>query len=301
MEFGKLASIDDIDFRLPPDHAGTLKVLGQEKTKPCKINIACPIWAEEGFVGKIFPPKTKRKDFLKQYSKQFNSIELNVSHYKPLDVETIQHWMDVTESDFIFCPKVNQTISHTPLLIYNVQLFKDLLNLHKQFREKLGMPFLQLPNSYDSSKMNDLLDFLDQVAMSGFAIELRHESWFKDEAVLKQVCNYFYKNNITFLMTDVSGRRDVLHQRLTTKTAFIRFIANDLHESDFKRMNEWTDRLKLWIDNGLEQIYFCIHTPNNVLLPELVIYFTTQLTKKTGIAVRMPTIIPLVQKDNTLF
>ena len=300
MEFGKLENVDAINFKLSGDHAGTLKVLGQKKSAHCKVNVACPIWAEEGFVGKIFPPKTKRKDFLKQYSKQFNSIELNLSHYKPLDVETIQHYVDVTESDFIFCPKINQNISHTPLLIYNVQQFKDLLNLHKNFKQKLGMPFLQLPNSYDSSKLNDLLDFLDQSAMSGFAVELRHESWFNNEAVMKQLCNYFYKNNITFLMTDVSGRRDVLHRRLTTKTAFIRFIANDLHASDFTRMDEWIDRLKLWIDNGLEQLYFCMHTPTNVLLPELIMYFNTRFTKVTGVPLRLPIIIPPKQV-NTLF
>ncbi|MES2132868.1 MAG: DUF72 domain-containing protein [Bacteroidota bacterium] len=301
MEFGKLESIDAIDFKLPADHTGTLKVLGMQKAGHCKVHVGCPIWAEEGFVGKIFPPKTKRKDFLKYYSKQFNSIELNVSHYKPLDVETINHWVDITESNFLFCPKVNQSISHTPLLIYNVPLFKELFDLYKQFKQKLGMPFLQLPNSYDSSKINDLLDFLDQCAISNFAIELRHESWFNNETVLKQVCNYFYKNNITFLMTDVAGRRDVLHNRLTTKTTFIRFIANDLHESDFKRLDEWTDKLKLWIDNGLEQIYFCMHTPSNVLLPELITYFMNELSKKTGIALKPPTITAPYTGNNTLF
>ena len=121
----------------------------------------------------------------------------------------------------MFCPKVNQAISHTPLLMYNVEMFKELLELYKQFREKLGMPFFQLPNSYDSSKINDLLDFLDQSAVSNFAVELRHGNWFNNEPVMKQVCNYFYKNNITLLMTDVAGRRDVMHGRLTTKTAMI--------------------------------------------------------------------------------
>lgn len=299
MEFGKLESIDHIDFSLPATHAGTLKVLGQQKAAHCKVHIGCPIWAEEGFVGKIFPPKTKRKDFLKHYSRHFNCIELNVSHYKPLDAETIEHWTDVTESNFVFCPKVNQSISHTPLLMYNVDLFKELFGLYKQFRQKLGMPFLQLPNSYDSSKINDLLDFLDQSAVSNFAVELRHENWFNNELVMKQICNYFYKNNITFLMTDVAGRRDVMHGRLTTKTAMIRFIANDLHPTDFKRLDAWAERLNVWIDNGLEEVYFFMHTPTNVLLPELVSYIIKRLERTTGIAVKPPKII--AQEPDTLF
>lgn len=290
MEFGKLESVDHVDFAMPAEHAGTLKVLGQQKAGHCKVYVGCPIWAEEGFVGKIFPPKTKRKDFLKHYSKQFNCIELNVSHYKQLDVDTIAHWLDVTESNFVFCPKVNQSISHTPLLMYNVEDFKSLLALYRHFYEKLGMPFFQLPDSYDASKLNDLLDFLDQSAVSHFAVELRSANWFSNEAVMKQVCNYFYQNRITFLMTDVAGRRDVLHGRLTTKTAMIRFIANDLHPSDFLRMDAWTARLKTWIDNGLEELYFFVHTPTHVLLPELVSYFVKSLERSTGITVKAPRI-----------
>ena len=299
MEFGKLESIEGVDFSLPAEHAGTLKVLGQQKAPHCKVHIGCPIWAEEGFVGKIFPPKTKRKDFLKQYSKQFNCIELNVSHYKPLDPETIAHWLDVTESNFVFCPKVNQMISHTPLLMYNVDMFKELLEVYKQFKEKLGMPFVQLPKSYDSSKMNDLLDFLDQSAVSNFAVELRHENWFNNEAVMRQVCNYFYKNKITLLMTDVAGRRDVMHGRLTTKTAMIRFIANDMHPTDFARMDAWAERLKMWIDNGLEELYFFMHTPSHELLPELVTYIINRLERTTGISVKPPKII--AREPDTLF
>lgn len=299
MEFGKLETVEGVDFSLPAEHTGTLKVLGQQKAPHCKVHIGCPIWAEEGFVGKIFPPKTKRKDFLKQYSKQFNCIELNVSHYKPLDPETIAHWLDVTESNFVFCPKVNQMISHTPLLMYNVNMFKELLEVYKHFKEKLGMPFFQLPNSYDSSKMNDLLDFLDQSAVSNFAVELRHENWFNNEAVMRQVCNYFYKNKITLLMTDVAGRRDVMHGRLTTKTAMIRFIANDMHPTDFPRMDAWAERLKVWIDNGLEELYFFMHTPSHELLPELVSYIINRLERSTGISVKPPKII--AREPDTLF
>ena len=31
---------------------------------------------------KIYPPKTKEKDFLKHYVQHYNSIELNATHYK---------------------------------------------------------------------------------------------------------------------------------------------------------------------------------------------------------------------------
>ncbi|MES2513845.1 MAG: DUF72 domain-containing protein [Bacteroidota bacterium] len=301
MEFGKIPDFEKTNFTLPQDTPGTLKVLGGIKSEKCVVYVGCPIWAEPGFIGKIYPKGTKPKDKLKYYSKQFNSIELNISHYKPIDKETVEHWTDITESDFKFFPKVTNSISHTPLLKYNIGMMKEFLDIQHHFKQKLGMPFLQLPPTYDSSKIDDLLDFCDEVALSRCAIELRHESWFTDETVLKRICNYFYKNNLTFLITDTAGRRDVVHQRLTTKTAFIRFVANDLHPTDYVRMDDWISRLKHWIDNGLEEIFFFVHTPSHLIMPELVIYFITEFNKRTGMNLRLPKIITPNNEIQTLF
>lgn len=298
MEFGRLDNIDPVDFTLPADHAGVIKVLGGNKANNISVYVGLPIWSEKGFLGKIYPAKAKSKDYVKHYSKQFNSIELNISHYKPIEKDNIEHWVDETPSDFKFFPKVTHTISHVPNLKYNADILKKFLQEQKHYKQKLGMPFLQLPPYYDSSKLDDLLETLDIVAESRFAIELRHESWFKNDAILKQACNYFYKNNITFLITDTAGRRDVVHQRLTTKSAFIRFVANDLHPTDYIRMNEWIDRLNHWINNGLEEIFFFFHTPTHAIMPELAIYFIEEFHKKTGIKVRGP---KLLSSDSTLF
>lgn len=301
MDFGRVANIETIDFTLPPNHDGTMKVLGGSKADKCMVYVGCPIWAEPGFVGTIYPLKTKSKDFPKHYGQQFNSIELNISHYKQLDKDTIEHWVDVTASDFKFCPKVNQMVSHTPHIKQNADYMKALIETNHYFKQKLGIPFLQLPPNYDSTKIDDLLQFIDDVALSSCAIELRHESWFKNELLLKQLCNYFYKNNLTLLLTDTAGRRDVLHQRLTTKTAFIRFVANDLHTTDYIRMNEWIVRLKHWIDNGLKELYFFIHTPTHAIMPDIAIYFITEFNKQTGMNVRLPKLITTKKEFNKLF
>ncbi|MBI3519390.1 MAG: DUF72 domain-containing protein [Bacteroidetes bacterium] len=301
MEFGRVSDIERINFSLPADHSGTAKVLGGIKARTCAVYVGCPIWSEPGFIGKIYPRKAKSKDFSKYYSQQFNSIELNISHYKSLDKDTIEHWVDLTASDFKFCPKVNQIVSHTPLIKGNASYMRELMATNQCFKQKLGMPFLQLPPNYDSTKLNDLLDFCDEVALSRCAIELRHSSWFTDETVMKHLCNYFYKNNITLLQTDTAGRRDVLHQRLTTKTAFIRFVANDLHTTDYIRMQEWISRLKQWIDQGLEEVYFFLHTPTHELMPEIAIYFITEFNKQTGFHVRVPKIISPHTEEQKLF
>lgn len=276
MEFGKIANqqlLDKIDFIMPASPPGNIKVLGGQKAKQVNLYVGCPIWSDPYFPGKIYPSYAQPRDFVKYYGRQFNSIELNISHYKYLDPMTIEKWIDATPNDFKFFPKVQNVISHTPLLKDNADVMRDFLSNMKHFKHKLGMPFLQLPESYDNSKINDLLGFLDNVAENGFAIELRHKSWFENKWVLKYISNYFYKNNLTFLLLDTPGRRDVLHQHLTTKTAFIRFLANDLHPIDRKRICNWIEQLNTWIENGLEEIYFFVHTPTNALMPEIIAFF----------------------------
>lgn len=291
MEFGRIKEFESVDFTLPEDHPGSIKILGGKKSSNVNIYVGCPIWSDDGFVGKIYPLRAQPRNYVKYYSQQFNTIELNISHYRELDPVTIKRWCEVTSNDFKFCPKVHQYISHTPLLYQNQKWMNEFMERKLLFKNKLGLPFLQLPPNYDSSKINDLLSFLDGLHHTNIAIELRHESWFSNEQILKTICNYFYKNGITFLITDVEGRRDLAHMRLTTKKTFIRFIANDLHKTDFERLNEWVKRIGAWIENGLEELYFYMHTPCNELMPDLVIYFAKELYKQTRIKIKTPKIL----------
>jgi uncharacterized protein YecE (DUF72 family) len=75
------------------------------------------------------------------------------------------------------------------------------------------------------------------------------------------------------VITDVAGRRDVLHNRLTLPKAFIRFTGNDLHPTDFTRLNEWLKRIEQWQQMGLQELYFFLHTPEKHLTAELANYF----------------------------
>ncbi len=301
MDFGKLGNIEGVDFTLPPDHAGVGKVLGGTKAAHVKVYVGAPVWADEGFVGKIYPAKAKSKDYVKYYGAQFNSIELNSSHYRVPDEDTIHKWTGMVPGGFRFSPKIHQGISHAPALIPVIPQMTDLLKQLALFREHLGMSFMQLPPHFGTSRLDELLTFLDAVMARHMALELRHESWFKDCDEMKHLCNYLYKNKLCLNITDVAGRRDVLHQRLTCKTAFIRFTANDLHPTDFTRMDAWVQRLATWIELGLEELYFFIHTPTKGLTPELAIYFIREFNKRTGLKLEAPKLLATQQEPGTLF
>jgi len=120
------------------------------------------------------------------------------------------------------------------------------------------------------------------------AIELRHESWFNNEVAFLSVFDLFERNNITTIITDVAGRRDVLHQRLTTNSVLIRFVGNNLHSTDYERIDEWVNRLKVWFENGLNSVYFFTHEPDNLLAPELARYLFEKVEENCDATTRGP-------------
>ncbi|HYG52993.1 MAG TPA: DUF72 domain-containing protein [Flavobacteriales bacterium] len=300
MQFGRLENITSVDFGFPPTHPGTEKILGGTRNQNFNVYVGAPIWNDPGFKGKIYPEKARDKDFVKYYGQQFNCIELNATHYRIPEASTIQRWVNAVPEKFKFCPKIHQDISHSENINQCIPAMKAFYERIAGFGSKLGTCFLQLPPTFEAKKMDALRSFLDNCPIRDLAIELRHESWFLDIDALNQFCNYLYKNNFSLNITDVAGRRDVLHQRLTNKTAFIRFVANNLHSTDFKRMDDWVDRLKAWINSGLENVYFFVHTPDKSLVPELAIYFIHRLNHAATLSLTPPTIQQTVH-DRKLF
>jgi uncharacterized protein YecE (DUF72 family) len=291
MEFGRLQNIESIDFSLPPDHPGIKKILGGKRSDVIGAYVGSVVWADESLAKKIYPERAGSKNYVKYYGKQFNTIELNATHYRVPDKETVKRWAEAVPEGFKFCPKVHESISHTQNITQSVEQAQYFNDTIQAFGNKLGTSFLQLPPTFNTKGLHYLLDFLDVNPIRKLAIELRHESWFEEgNEELKILCNYLYKNNIALVITDVAGRRDVLHQRLTNKTAFIRFVANDLHATDYIRMNEWVQRISGWIQQGLEEFYFFMHSPDKGLTADLAVYFINRLNKVVGLKMKVPKI-----------
>ncbi len=280
MKFGKLEDISKVNFQLPDDPTGTIKLLDNltQKDNNPVIYIGCTGWSMKEWVGKVYPKRSKPNEFLKHYATQFNTIELNTTHYRIPTDDTIAVWKAATPEDFRFCPKIPQVISHSQDLGFGSGNVLAFCNAVQQLKEKLGYCFLQLPPYFGSNKLGLLEHFIKNFPKHiPLAIELRHESWFSSEASFEAVFELFERNNISPVITDVAGRRDVLHQRLTTDIVLIRFVGNDLHSTDYERIDAWVKKIKDWIEHGLNQVYFFTHEPDNLLAPELAYYLFKQI------------------------
>lgn len=292
MEFGKVSieQLAQIDFTLPVLPAGTLEVLSSATPHPEKeVYVGCPIWANKAWAGKWYPAEAKEKDFLKYYASQFNTIELNSTHYQIPHPSVVESWREKVGKDFRFCPKFLQEISHSLLPECNAQAMTKLFcDTMRYFGENLGISFLQLSPYFASKERDALLKFLDALpADYRLAVEFRHESWFSHDA-LPTIIEELKARQIGTILTDTAGRRDAVHLYLSMPVLMLRFLGNNLHDSDYDRVEAWVGKIHELIKEGLQEIYFFAHEPDNTLAPELACHFIQRLAKVCHIHVAEP-------------
>jgi uncharacterized protein YecE (DUF72 family) len=290
MEFGKVTDLQAIDFTLPPDHpiiAHSLQPSPHHTS--AQIYVGCPVWANKHWLGTWYPASAKEASFLSHYVKQFNSIELNSTHYHLPDIATIQRWKTTAPRHFRFCPKVLQEISHYQLFDGTAApLLAECCARLNLLEEKLGCAFLQLPSYFTPDKL-PLLENLLQSLPPNFplALEIRHPACFKPEFFARYLA-LLQHHQLSTVITDVAGRRDALQLALSSPTALIRFVGNSLHHSDFERLDAWVERIANWLTQGLQQLYFFLHQPDNTLAPELAVYFIERLNQRCNLQLAPP-------------
>ena len=290
MKFGKLPDISRVNFTLPPDHPQTLSTLSRlKKDSAPRVWVGSSRWGERDLVGKIYPPKTPPGDYLTHYSRHFSTIELNTTHYRIPTPELVQQWCEKTEPSFVFCPKVPQLISHQPDFGHSLRATDQFLGGLVAFGDQLGIPFLQLPPSFSPQSGKALFSYLsDWPADIPLAVEFRHPDWFTNPRIRDRAFDLLEERRISPVITDTAGRRDVIHQRLTTDTVFVRFVGNRLHPTDYLRVDAWVRRIQRWQEAGLQRLYFIVHQPEEHLCVDLAIYAVEQLNLHCGLALSPP-------------
>ena len=284
MKFGQVEDPSQIDFTLPKDHPRTAEILKAAKAKDMEIAVGCAKWNKTDLKG-FYPKGTK--DELTYYATQFNSIELNATFYGMPSPEQVLTWKEKTPADFKFFPKITNTVSHYRRLLNITDVVTQFATSVMNFEEKLGMVFLQLHDNFKPKDYDRLEKFVKEWPREiPLAIELRNNEWFSDEEVFEKTMQLFEENKITNIIVDTAGRRDMLHMRLTTPVAFIRYVGANA-ESDYERLNDWMERLSEWKKHGLEKLYFFVHQNIEKASPLLSAHLIEMMNKdwKTNIHV----------------
>jgi uncharacterized protein YecE (DUF72 family) len=305
MKFGKLTdplSLAAVDFSLPPTPERTLVLLRSEKRPPFRAYVGCPMWGNKAWAGKLYPPKAKPAQYLQHYARSFHGIELNSTHYQIPKAETVERWREMTDPRFRFSPKIPQLISHRYQLFNCEDGVESFVEAIEGFEDRLGCSFVQLPPHFGLDKLSRLDWFLALWPRHlPLAIEFRHESWFQNQQLRPEALDLLEATGTATVITDVAGRRDVVHANLTQGTAMIRFVGNGLIPSDYQRADAWINRIEDWVENGIESLYFFVHEPDDTYAPEMGRYVVEKLNERLGLDLAVPGLKPDPGSQMSLF
>jgi uncharacterized protein YecE (DUF72 family) len=295
MEFGKMTEeeLKQVDFHLVAEPEENKRILPGKPVVNPRIYIGCAKWGRPEWVGKLYPYKTREKDFLKHYIEQFNSIELNITHYKIYGEKGIYAWAQkAAGKDFKFCPKLFQGITHKGKLKTKRFITNEFFRGISAFGAHLGPIFIQFSDTFSPKRKHELFTYLETLPKNlGYFLEVRHAGWFEKEKDREDLFDFLAEHHIGAVITDTAGRRDCIHMRLTIPVAFIRFVGNSLHPTDYARIDVWVQRIKYWLGLGLEELYFFMHMHDEATSPELAAYLIDKLNEVCGVKLAGPKFI----------
>jgi uncharacterized protein YecE (DUF72 family) len=147
------------------------------------LHVGTSGWAYPAWKPVFYPEKLAQKKFLQYYSGRLNAVEVNYSFRQFIKESTLQGWIAETPTDFMFCVKAHQSITHIRRLKNADEPLKRFLESIQPLASagKLGPALFQLPPNLkaDAALLDDFCGNFPRNFRAAF--EFRNQSWFDDE------------------------------------------------------------------------------------------------------------------------
>ncbi len=170
------------------------------------IHIGCGSWADDDYVGLLYPkgqPKTAR---LPLYANWFDRVELNVTYHAIQPRDRIAAWVDQTPPGFCFDVKLFKDFSSNPRAAVPAVADRFLASIAPIIEaKKLGAFLLTLAPAFGPRRHR--LDELDAVAekfspLAPVAVELRDRAWVEGDALASTLA-YFRSRRLAWVALDL--------------------------------------------------------------------------------------------------
>ncbi|OJX31702.1 MAG: histidine kinase [Chryseobacterium sp. 36-9] len=220
------------------------------KSSKQKYHIGCSGFYNTDWKGSLYPEDSQNKDFLKLYSKTYNTVEINSTFYRKPTAKTLQKWNDETPDDFKFFIKIPKAISHFGYSESKKDECSDFCKLiDENMGHKLAGFLIQFPSSFHCTENN--INWLNKTLPGEFlvAVEFRHQSWWNDE-----IFNLFKKYQWIFCGVSFPGKipEDVIITN--SKIGYYRLHGKPtLYKSPYSE--EFLDNLAQEISNTNQEFY----------------------------------------------
>jgi uncharacterized protein YecE (DUF72 family) len=149
-----------------------------KKLVPRRVRIGISGWTYAPWRGVFYPKGLARKNELAFAATQFNTIEVNGTHYSLQRPESFAAWKAATPDDFVFAVKGSRYITHM-LRLHDteVALANFLASGVLKLGRKLGPLLWQLPPNFqfDAQRIGTFLACLPRDTDAASALARRHD------------------------------------------------------------------------------------------------------------------------------
>jgi uncharacterized protein YecE (DUF72 family) len=200
----------------------------------------------------FYPEGLSEKEFLKYYSGQLNSVEIDYTFYRMPSAKTIEAWKASTPENFRFTLKASQQITHRQRLRVPSEALDYFVGAVPGLGTRLGMVLFQLPPFFkcDPQKLEMFLSVLPRGIPAAF--EFRHESWFTNG-----VYELLRRHNIALCIHDADD-----HTTPMELTAGFTYVRLRRSEYSGEQRRKWQERLRGWAGRGIEVFAYIKHEDN---------------------------------------
>lgn len=257
------------------------------KPPPPRLSLGCPVWGCERWRGSLYTAKASRDEFLAQYSRVFQTVEVNSTFYALPVPEIVEGWAQRVEKGFQFCFKFPKALTHDALLVGAEGVTRAFVSLLRilQREQKLGPAFLQLPPEFSARHFTALTRFLngwpDDLPI---AVEVRHADYFDESSHERRLDELLRSRGIDRCLFDSRALfsappsddaereaqkrkpRSPFRATVTGQRPMVRFVGrNDVsHVTEW--IDQWVEDFRQWLSQGLNPIVFA-HSPDDAFAP----------------------------------
>lgn len=262
------------------------------------FRMGCAVWSYKGWVGSLFPARSKSSDFLQLYGQRFQNVEGNTTFYAIPSPETVLKWRDDTPESFRFCLKIPQQISHQDALDRNIEATHAFLARMAPLGPRLGPLFLQLPPGFGLRRIEELERWLAAwPTQYQVSVEVRHPDWYTTSGET-QLIELLHRYQVGHCLMDVrpldlgdlpGAEVDMQRARdhkpqvpmrpwVTGNMVLVRYISHPDQARNQALWVEWAQRIAEWLQQGV-QVDFFMHCPVEQQSPDNARVFYRQLQR----------------------
>lgn len=222
-------------------HHGTSRGLNMESKGANQVLVGTSGYSYSEWKGLFYPKDMSARDYLRYYSEQFQTTEINNTFYRFPSQSATSGWKAQVPPEFRFSLKLTQKITHHKKLANANEEMNYFLEGVAPIFDQLAAILVQLP-PYLRRDLSALAAFLEAWSSSWpLAFEFRHASWYDAE-----VYRTLVDHRASFVLAETEGRPA---ERIVTGP----FIYIRLRKTTYEppELDEWVQ----WIRQRKEPVF----------------------------------------------